>query len=160
HTLKVKLAHGNGMKVRSRSGYCNARPPNMLEGTPTEKQLELRAKDSAPGSIHAVMQTPYFYTAPEVARVNVAMDIPPDTFKFDKDKGKYKANLNVLGIAYKLDGTVGARFSDQVKLDLEKDEWKQFMKNPFHYANQFDAASGSYNVSIVLSTGGEAYGKL
>ena len=42
HTLKVKMNHG-GLNVRSRSGYCNARPEDVLAGKPVEKQLEARA---------------------------------------------------------------------------------------------------------------------
>lgn len=160
HTLKVKLNHGGGLHVRSRSGYCNARPANILEGTPVEKQLEMHAAENTPGSIHAAFQAPYFYTGPGVARVNLAMDIPSDAFRFDKEKGKYLCNLNIVGIAYKPDGAVGARFSDQVKLDLEKDEWKSFEKTPYHYINQFDAASGTYDLKVVLSTGGDTFGKL
>ena len=53
------------------------------------------------------MQAPYFYTAANVARVNLAMEIPADTVQFNKDKGKYHANLNVLGIAYRSDGIGG-----------------------------------------------------
>jgi VWFA-related protein len=158
HTLKVKLNRG-GLNVRSRSGYCNTRSANVLEGKPLEKQLESRATGSVPGSIHGALQAPYFYTAPETARVNLAMEIPADTFQFNKDKGKYHANLNVLGIAYKPDGTVGARFSDTVNLDLEKDEWKEFAKLPYRYQNQFDATPGSYKLTVVLSAGGDAFGK-
>jgi VWFA-related protein len=158
HTLKVKLNHG-GLNVRSRSGYCNTRSANVLEGKPLEKQLESRATGALAGSIHGALQAPYFYTAPETARVNLAMEIPADTFQFNKDKGKYHANLNVLGIAYKPDGTVGARFSDTVNLDLEKDDWKEFTKLPYHYENQFDATPGSYKLTVVLSAGGDAFGK-
>src|SRR5207245_9045016 len=81
------------------------------------------------------------------------------TCQFNKEKGEYRANLNVLGIAYRADGTVGARFSDTVNLDLEKDEWKEFTKLPYRYENQFDAASGAYKLTIVLSAGGDAFGK-
>src|SRR5882762_3206143 len=158
HTLKVKLNRG-GLNVRSRSGYCNTRTANVLEGKPLEKQLESHAMGSQPGSIHGVLQAPYFYTAPETARVNLAMEIPADTFQFNKDKGKYHANLNVLGIAYKPDGTIGARFSDTVNLDLEKDEWKEFTKSPYRYENQFDATPGTYRLTVVLSAGGDAFGK-
>ena len=87
------------------------------------------------------------------------MEIPSDTFQFNKDKGKYHANLNVLGIAYRPDGTVGARFSDTVNLDLEKDEWKEFTKLPYRYENQFDATPGTYRLTVVLSAGGDAFGK-
>jgi VWFA-related protein len=158
HTLKVKMAHG-GMNVRARTGYCNARPANVLEGTPVEKQLEARAQDTTSSATKAAFQAPYFYSAANIARVNLALDIPSENFHFDKDKGKYHARLSVLGIAYKPDGSIGAKFSDQVKMDLEKDEWKEFSKAPYHYSNQFDATPGNYKMTVVLNSGGDAYSK-
>jgi hypothetical protein len=65
----------------------------------------------------------------------------------------------VLGIAYRPDGTIGAKFSDTVNLDLEKDEWKEFTKKPYRYQNQFDAAAGTYKLTVVLTGGGENFGK-
>jgi VWFA-related protein len=158
HTLKVKLERG-GLNVRSRSGYCNARTANPLDGKPVEKQLELHAAGAQSGSIHGAFETPYFYTSANVARVNLAMEIPSESLNFNKDKGKYHANVNVLGIAYRPDGSVGARFNDTVNLDLEKDEWKEFTKTPYHYQNQFDAAAGTYKLTVVLSGGGDTFGK-
>ncbi len=158
HSLKVKMNRG-GMNVRARSGYCVARATNPLEGTSVEKQLESRAQDSTQGAAKASIQTPFFYSAPNVAKVNIALDIPGESFHFEKEKGKYHANLNVLGIAYKPDGTIGAKFSDQVKLDLEKDEMKELLKGPYHYSNQFDAAPGNYKMTVVLNSGGDAYSK-
>jgi VWFA-related protein len=158
HTLKVKMNRG-GLSVRSRSGFCNARSENPLAGKPVEKQLELRAAGSQTGSIHGAMEAPYFYTAPNIARVNLAMEIPSDALKFDKEKGKYHANINVLGIAYRPDGSVGARFNDTVNLDLEKDEWKAFTQAPYRYQNQFDAGAGTYKLTVVLSGGGDTFGK-
>jgi len=158
HTLKVKVSRG-GTNVRARSGYCNEKAPNPLEGKPVEKQLEAHAGGTQDGSIHGALQVPYFYTGPNVARVNLAMEIPSETLQFSKDKGKYHANINVIGIAYKPDGSVGARFSDTVNLDLEKDEMKEFAKVPYRYENQFDAAAGNYKLTVVLSAGGDAFGK-
>ena len=147
------------MNVRSRSGYCNARTVNPLDGKPLEKQLELHATGTNVGSIRGALEAPYFYTAPNVARVNLAMEIPAESLNFNKDKGKYHANVNVLGIAYKPDGSVGARFNDTVNLDLEKDDWKAFTKTPYRYQNQFDAAPGTYKLTVVLSGGGDTFGK-
>ena len=158
HTLKVKLLKA-GLSVRARSGYCNTKAVNVLEGKPLEKQLEAHASGAQAGSIHAVLEAPYFYTAANIARVNLSMEIPGESLQFSKDKGKYKANLNILGIAYKSDGSVGARFSDTVNLEMEKDEWKEFTKKPYHYENQFDAASGGYKLTVVLSAGGDSFGK-
>jgi VWFA-related protein len=158
HTLKVKVGRG-GTNVRARSGYCNEKIANPLAGKPLEKQLEAHAGAAEAGSIHGAVEAPYFYTAPNVARVNLAMEIPAESLQFNKDKGRYHANVNVLGIAYNADGTVGARFSDTVNFDFEKDEMKEFVKTPYHYENQFDAAPGNYKLAVVLSAGGDAFGK-
>jgi VWFA-related protein len=158
HTLKVKMDHG-GMQVRSRSGYCNVRPVNPLDGRPIQKQMELQAAGNQPGAIHGSLQAPFFYSAPNVAQVNLAMEIPGDTLIFNKEKGKYHANVNVLGIAYNPDGSVGARFNDTLNLNLEKDEWKEFTKQPYRYQNQFDASPGAYKLSVVLSSGGDNFAK-
>ncbi len=160
HTLKVKVDRG-GTVVRSRSGYCNVRPVNLLAGKPIEKDLETRANGSQAGNVAASMALPYFYTSPNTARVNLAMEIPGNAFKFEKEKGKQHAEINLLGIAYKPDGSVGARFGDKVDLDLDgKKEVQEFQKTTFHYENQFDVASGKYTLKIAFSSSGESFGKL
>jgi len=108
------------------------------------------------------MQLPYFYTSTDVARVNVAMDIPAGVMKFEKQKGKFRGQMEVLGIAYKADGSVAARFSDTVKREFEdKKEVEAFEKAPFHYENQFEIASGKYNVKVVFSAGDKTgFGKM
>jgi hypothetical protein len=102
---------------------------------------------------------PYFYTAPNMARVNLTMEIPSNTIQFKSENGKYNATLNVLGIAYKPDGSVGARFSDTVNLALEKDELAEFTKQPYIYQNQFDAEVGDFKLTVVVSSGNDAFGK-
>jgi len=131
-----------------------------LDGKPIEKQMEAQATGSAQGSIRASMEAPYFYSAPNIARVNLSMEIPGEAVVFNKDKGKYHANVNVLGIAYKPDGSVGAKFSDTLNFEMEKDEWKDFTKQPYRYQNQFDAAPGTYKLTVVMSSGGEGFAKM
>jgi VWFA-related protein len=160
HTLKVKVDRG-GTIVRSRSGYCNVRPVDLLAGKPIEKDLESRANGSQAGNVSAMMALPYFYTSANIARVNLAMEIPSSSIKFDKQKGKQHAEVNVLGIAYKPDGSVAARFSDTVNLDLDgKKEVQEFQKQPLHYENQFEVASGQYALKVVFSSSGESFGKV
>ncbi len=160
HTLKVKVERG-GTTVRARSGYCNVRPKDLLAGDPSEKELETRAAASQAGTVPASMQVPFFYTGPGTARVDVAMEIAADAVKFEKTKGKFHSTVNVLGIAYKQDGSVGARFSDTIKLDLQnKKELETFKERPVYYENQFEVAPGTYNLKVVFSTGGEGFGKV
>jgi hypothetical protein len=157
HALRVKVEHG--LKVRARTGYCTAKPTDMLAGKPIEKDLEARASGSAAAAMSGSIEAPFFYTSPNEARVNVSVDIPSSSVGFSKEKGKYHADLNILGIAYRPDGSVGARFSDEVTLDFEKDAWKQFMESPMHYQNQFEVAPGTYRLDVVLSAGGQNFGK-
>jgi VWFA-related protein len=160
HALKVKVDRG-GTIVRSRSGYCNVRPVDLLAGKPIEKDLEGRVTGTQAGNVSATMAAPYFYTSANTARVNMAIEIPSNSIKFEKDKGKQHAEVNVLGIAYKADGSVAARFSDTVKLDLDgKKEVQEFQQQPLHYENQFDIASGQYTLKVAFSSSGDAFGKI
>jgi VWFA-related protein len=160
HTLRVKAERG-GTIVRARSGYCNVRPLDLLAGNPIEKDLEARATAEMSGNIGGSIEVPFFYTSPNTARVDLAMDIPTAAIKFEKVKGKQHAAVNVLGIAYRPDSSIAARFSDTVNLDFDdKKEAQDFQKQPFHYENQFDLASGQYNLKVVFSAGNESFGKL
>src|ERR1700722_11339256 len=160
HTLKVKVDRG-GTSVRARSGYCNVKPVDLLAGNPIEKDLEARAQSEMKGDVVASIQLPFFYSAPDTAQVHLALDIPATAFQFEKVKGKQHAAVNVLGIAYKPDGSIAARFSDTANIDLDgKNQMEEFQKQPFHYENQFTVASGQYKLRVVFSSGNQSFGKL
>jgi len=91
--------------------------------------------------------------------VHLAMEIPTSSIDFPKVKGKYHADVNVLGIAYRADGTVASRFSDEVTMDLEKADWEKFTQSPMKYENQFSVAPGDYRLSVVVSGGGDKFSK-
>jgi VWFA-related protein len=159
HTLKVKVDRG-GTMVRARTGYCNVKPVDLLAGKPIEKELESRANGSQSG-VTASMLSPFFYTSGNTARVDLAIEMPPDAIKFDKEKGKYKGSVDVLGIAYKPDGAVAAKFSDTANLEFpEKKELEEFNKHPYHYENQFDIAAGTYTLKVAFTSSGQSFGKL
>jgi VWFA-related protein len=160
HTLKVKVERG-GTAVRARSGYCNARQADLLAGNPIEKDLETRAGGEMQGNVAALMQAPFFYTSPNAATVHLAMEIPSAALKFEKVKGKQHAAINILGIAYKPDASIAARFSDTLNVDLEdKKQIEEFQKQPYRYENQFGIASGEYKLKVVFSSGNQTFGKL
>lgn len=160
HTLKVKVERG-GTVVRSRSGYCNVKPVDLLAGKPQEKDLENRVTGTQAGDMRASLQAPFFYVSRNTARVNLAMEIPTNSIRFEKVKGKQHAEINVLGLAYKPDGSVAGRFSDTVNLDFDgKKEVEEFQKKPLHYENEFDVASGKYTLKIAFSAGGQSFGKV
>ena len=161
HTIQVKIVDRGGTQVRSRTGYCNAKPQDLLAGSSVEKGLEAIASGTAEGALHASMLAPYFYTGDNVARVNVAMEIPSEKFKFEKEKGKFNSSIHVLGLVLKADGAVAARFSDTLKLHLEnKKDVEAFKEKPLHYESQFDVASGQYTLKVAFTSGGESFGKV
>ncbi len=161
HTLKVKVDR-SGVVSRWRTGYCNVKATDLLAGKPEETQLENRITGSQPGTIKASMLAPFFYTSANTARVNLAIEIPPNIVKFEKQNGKQHGTINVVGIAYKPDGTVAARFSDTLNLTFEdKKEVEEFNSKPAHYETQFDVASGHYDLKVVFNPhGGESFAKL
>ncbi len=172
HALKVKVER-SGTTVRSRSGFCNIVSTDLLAGKPIEKEMESRASAAGTSGGNAVvsgkpgagaggtgsLEAPFFYTAPNEARVHLAVEVPTASIDCPKVKGKYHADVNVLGIAYRPDGTVASRFSDEVTLDMEKDQWEKFMQAPMQYQNQFSVAPGQYRLSVVVSGGGDKFAK-
>jgi hypothetical protein len=159
HRIKVMVERAV-VVVRYRTGYFDIKSPDLLAGKPEGKVLEDRVSSPIAGDIPVSLCAPYFYVEPGVARVNLALSVPGSTIDFDKVKGGFHSSVHVLGIAYRANGSIAARFSDTVKLDYEKkNEVKDLAKGPFDYQNTFNIAPGSYTLKLVLSTGGEKFGK-
>lgn len=157
HALKVKVDR-SGAQVRARTGYCAVKSTDYLADKPIAKQLEAHAMGSESGDITGSAAAPFFYTSPGTARVNLALDLAGSSIKFNKDKGNYHAVLNILGMATKSDGTVAARFSDAVDLQLDKKQLDDFASKPYHYENQFYVGTGQYTLKIAVNSG-DKYGK-
>lgn len=162
HTLRVKVAK-SGMTVRARTGYCNVRATDALGADPVAKDLERLVLGSAAGGVKATMQIPYFYTSPCAVRMNVAMEIPTEAVQFKKVKGgKFHGDVNLLGIAYRADGGVAARFSDTLKFDFEnKKTMEAWREAPLlHYEKDVEAAPGKYLLKVAVGTGAGAFAKM
>jgi len=158
HRIRVKVDR-KGIVIRARNGYYDSKSPDMLAGKPEGKVLEEIAASSQPGTFAVSLTAPHFYSSANVARVNLALEIPGSALSFEKLKGNLHSEVNVLGIAYREDGAVAARFSDTVKLDLRKDEAKKLSTGPFNYQNSFSIAPGKYRLKVVLAAGGQKFGK-
>jgi hypothetical protein len=158
HRIKVKVER-KGVEVRYRTGYYDTKTPDLLHGTPEGRVMEARIESRQAGEIPVSVSTPYFYVEPGVARVNLAMSVPGSAIDFEKRKGVFHSDVRVLGIAYRANGSVAARFSDTVKLDYEKKEVKNLDQGSFDYQNTFKITPGSYTLKLVLSAGGEKFAK-
>jgi hypothetical protein len=160
HTLEVIVGHP-GAKVRARSEYCNVKANDPLAGTALARSLEGRASGATPGNMPARMQVAFFYGVADTAHVDVAADISTESLKFEKQNNKLHSALNVLGVAYKPDGTVGARFTDIVDFEFDnKDQVDQFNRQSYQYEKQFDITPGRYVFELVFSPGPSDFAKL
>ena len=100
-------------------------PVDPLEGSPLEKQMDklsqlAGARARLGGG--ALCRFLIFASSPNLARVNVAIDVPNDSLNFNKDGGNYHSDVNVLCITYKQDDTVGTLFCNTLEPDLTKEE--------------------------------------
>jgi VWFA-related protein len=160
HSLKVKVDRKQ-TTVRSRTGYCTEKPLDLLAGTTAGKDLEQRAAETKTGDIAASIELPYFYVAPNVARVDVAMEIQADNLKFENQKGKLHGEINFLGIATSADGDVHARFSDALKLDFDNPyEVENLKGKSLHYEKEFKIAPGQFTLTVTFSQSENDFGKV
>jgi VWFA-related protein len=159
HRLRVKVDRG-GTAVRARAGYCNERSNNALAGSSIEKELE-SLPISPPGGRNATLEAPFFYTSANFARINLAMEIPLRKLKTEKEHSKMRTTVHVLGIAHRPDGSVAARFSENVGLAFDDEKrLAAFLAAPFHYENQFEIVPGSYTLDVAYDAGDENRGKV
>jgi VWFA-related protein len=160
HSLRVKVDRKQ-TTVRSRTNYCTEKSLDLLAGTTAGRDLEKRAAETQTGDIAATLQLPYFYIAPNVARVQVAMEIQAGALKFENKKGKLHAELNFLGVAADAGGEVRARFSDALKLDLDNPSQVENLKGKaLHYEKEFKIVPGQYTLTVTFSQGEASFGKL
>jgi hypothetical protein len=159
HKVRVKVDR-KGTDVRARDGYFDLKNPDLLAAKPEGKALEARATSPEAGDIPVSLSAPYFYVQPGVALVNLALSFPGSSLEFDKQKGAFHSHVDVLGIAYRDDGSLAARFSDTVELDFDKEKAEQTASVPFAYQKCFKIAPGTYTLKVLLNAGGQKFGKV
>ena len=156
HTLRVKVDRA-GTTVRARNSYCTAKAPDLLAGTNMGKDLEKRAAETQAGNMAASIELPWFYAAPNVARVRLAAEITPGALNFERVKGRLHAEVNLLGMASTGDGGVPARFSDNLKFDFDTEaQMAAWKAKPLHYEKEFRIAPGQYQLTLAFAQAGQS----
>ena len=158
HKIQVTVDRA-GAEVRARNGYADTKSPDLLAGKTEGVALEAKAANFEAGKIPVALRTPYFYVRPGVARVDLALSIPGSAIEFEKQRDDFHSQVNLVGIAYRDDGSVAARFSDKVPLDYARDEQEAAAKAPFNYQTSFRIATGDYTFKLAVSAGGAEFGK-
>jgi len=158
--VRVKVDR-SGTNLRARSEYCDIDANDPLAGTQVARDFEARAAGSQNGNMPARMQSAFFYTAADTARVHVTAEISTAALKFTKVSGKLHATLDVLGFASDRGGAIRARFSDAVEFNIPgKKEEEQFKQQPYRYEHDFPVRAGNYDLKLVFGQERENFGKV
>ena len=178
HQLRVQV-NRPGVKLSYRQGYslgtaltaaslakelpgAGARALRLkaLAAPAVFKELESLAAAPVRGSVGASMTVPYFCTGPNVAVVDLAMQMNVDRLQFKQVDGKQTAELNIAADAVRPDGAIAAKFTDTVKLSFATEaEAAAFLKQPYRYERQFRLAPGKYSVRVAFGSAATGLGR-
>lgn len=174
HAIKVTVDRKQ-MIVWNRRLYCNVphSPSDPLKGTPFGRQMERDMARRKKGKIRLSLQAGFFYTGANRTRAYVALAFPWQALRHRWEKGELHASIAVLGMAYKKDGTLAARFSawwwdshdfpDFVQRTPEnsQDAYPDLDSTllPSRYETELDLPPGQYKLRVLLSDG-KKYGRV
>ncbi len=164
HHIEARVDRDNAL-VYARSEYCNVEnsASDPLDGTKFGKQLERDLASAKGGEIHLATQANVFYG--DTARVYIALDFPWESLERKWINGSLYATIGVLGMIFRKDGTLAARFSDQaccssdvpsfVLNEHKPEAHPEFdvMLIPNRYEIQLSLPPGEYVLRVVLSDG-------
>jgi VWFA-related protein len=155
HKLKVKVER-SGLEVDARDGYCTSgqfRAPGLNSA---QRALEARTASGLRGNTAVGVQLSWFHFRRSEAVVDIAADIDPGAMKM---RGRLHGEFNLLGIAYRQDGSMAARFGDTVELDFDTPaQLSTFLKTPYHYSKQFSLAPGEYRFRMAVGSSDQTFG--
>jgi hypothetical protein len=151
HKLKVKTDI-KGVAVYYRLGYVDRRPLDTLANSKREKSLlNAMASPVAAVQLPVAFRASYFYASPTLARVLISAKIRTDKLKLRKTGEQLGCVLSIMGIAYAENGSIAARFSEPLHLNITKDKEQDFRKTGLAYRNQFKLRPGKYRLKIAVS---------
>jgi hypothetical protein len=145
--------------VFSRTDYCNCEHASSdpLNGTKVSKQMERYELSHSAEEKGTSVQASAFYRRPGSAQVHVALDLS----NFTKERGAPGFEISLLGMAYRDDGSLAARFSDGADAGCIAykyyEHWPAELceeEIPNHYETQIDLPPGNYDLRVVTDFDG------
>jgi VWFA-related protein len=148
--LEVKTDLKN-ISLQFRKGYVDRRPLDTLASSRQEKLLlGAIASPSVAAQLPVAFRALYFYDSPRLARVVVTARIRLDKVESKRRGGQSACDLNVMGVAYTENDNVAARFTETVRVAVDRQKGEN-SRNDFIYTNYFKLRPGKYRLKIAAS---------
>jgi hypothetical protein len=183
YKVEVKVDRGHAL-VLAPDEYCPGESPSdPLFGSKFGNQMERDSTSGKKAEINLSLRADYFYAKADEARVNVALEFPWNSLyrEWNTRDWHLRASIGVLGMVYRKDGTLAARFSDFACCSADTSElavgwdWTAFAQHdpaittaateakllgffdsrviPARYDTQVELPPGEYDLRVVLSDG-------
>ena len=150
HKIVVSLKKPD-LTVRARDGYF-AIPAGYESLTSGEYQLLQQAgKTGGSAKIPLFLRVGGFQQGPRQYRVPVVVEMPSTAIRFDANKGKHSARLQVLGLVRDSGGNFVKRFGDPVQMDVSDSEYDALKAANVRFVNQVElSAGGDYSFEVLV----------
>lgn len=113
HQIRVKVDRRNSIVAASDEYCASESPSDILNGSALGKRLERDLASGQPGEIPLSLQAAAFDRDKSKGRVRIALEFPLDSLHWRwRQDWTLDATIGLLGMIYRLDGTLVSRFSD------------------------------------------------
>jgi VWFA-related protein len=149
--LEIK-ANIKGMNLKYMPGYQDRSPVDVLASSKQEQTLLSALENPRTVTKLPVAFRPFiFFDTPKSAKVLISFRIQSANIALKKKSGQLSAELNVMGVAYNEDGSVAARFSEPLPVNIDAAYEAAFRKGTLPYINYFKLRPGKYTLKIAVS---------
>lgn len=158
-SIRVELRK-KGLQVKYRKGYFDRKSQDALAGTPAEKPLNSAIGESVPlTALPLRLVSDYFYEGAGKARIPVTLQLPISKLKMKKAKALRSNAIDVLGVAFREDGSTAARFSDTIQFKMNEDRVKNLPEDAtLSIPNYFNLVPGKYRIKVAAHEEGDLVG--
>jgi VWFA-related protein len=149
--LQVKT-RAKGVIMKYQGGYLDRRPIDALASSKQEKALMTALASPVAAGQSPIICLPFsFYDSPEFAKVFLEARISLEKVNFRSKGDELSADINIMGAAYSEDGSLAARFSQNLPISVEKNREAEFRKLPYAYRYYFKLRPGKYRLKLAAS---------
>jgi hypothetical protein len=166
HKITVKVdRHDSFVYYRDQYCYVSHSASDPLKGTKFGEQMEGYGNSEKSGKIPFHVQTGIFYKDADNARLNLALEFPWQSLSVDRSNGYLYATIGMLGLVYRKNGPLLARFSDcaycsafhrpesYISGEGPPRQLLDEVDIPTGYQTEMDLTPGEYEMRLVLSDG-------